>query len=46
MRKMGLFLWYAENRITGSDIFSTKITFLYDPRVFIFRIFNKLDNIT
>ena len=46
MRKMRLLLWYAENRITGSDIFSSKITFLYDPCVFIFRIFNKLDNIT
>ena len=27
------------------DIFSSKITFLYDPCVFSFRIFNKLDNI-
>ena len=33
-------------RFTGSDIFSSKITFLYDPCVFIFRIFNKLENIT
>ena len=46
MRKMRLLLWYAENRFTGRDIFSSKITFLYDPCVFIFRIFNKLDNIT
>ena len=45
MRKMRLLLWYAENRFTGRDIFSSK-TFLYDPCVFIFRIFNKLDNIT
>ena len=46
MRKMRLLLWYAENRFTGRDIFSSKITFLYDPCVFIFRIFNKLNNIT
>ena len=46
MRKMRLFLWYAENRFTGRDIFSSNLTFLYDPCVFIFRIFNKLDNIT
>ena len=46
MRKMRLLLWYAENRFTGRDIFSSKITFLYDPCVFIFRIFNKFDNIT
>ena len=46
MRKMGLLLWYAEKRFTDRDIFSSKITFLCDPCVFIFRIFNKLDNIT
>ena len=32
---MRLLLWYAENRFTGRDIFSSKITFLYDPCVFI-----------
>ena len=33
MRKIRLLLWYAENRFTGRDIFSSKITFLYDPCV-------------
>ena len=46
MRKMRLLLWYAEKRNSDRDIFSSKITFLYDPCVLIFRIFNKLDNIT
>ena len=30
IRKMRLLLWYAENRFAGRDIFSSKITFLYD----------------
>ena len=46
MRKMRLLLWYAEKRFTDLDIFSSKITFLYDSCVSIFRIFNKLNNIT
>ena len=29
MRKMRLLLWYAENRFTGRDIFSSQITFLF-----------------
>ena len=43
---MRLLLWYAENGFADRDILSSKITFLYDPCVFIFRIFNKLNNIT
>ena len=35
MRIMRLLLWYAENRLTDRHIFSSKITFLYDPCVFI-----------
>ena len=46
MRKMRLLLWYAEKRFSDRDIFSSKITLLYDSCVFTFRIFNKLNNIT
>ena len=47
IRKMRLLLWYGKiDSLAVMDIFSSKITFLYDPCVFIFRIFNKLDNIT
>ena len=35
-----------KDRFTDRDIFSSKITFLYHPCVSIFRIFNKLNNIT